>query len=125
MKEKAHKLFKDAFKKLYQANAEISRPEEDIISYVVCKNAQVAIENYLKGFLYENGIDASNFSTIDELFEQCKRINNKFEKIKLSTISCKSEEFNTAYCNDITRVSNCFYIANDLDTFLGEEEIID
>jgi len=124
MKEKALTLFKDAFEKLDQANTEISRPEEDIVSYLVCKNAQVAIENYLKGFLFQNGLDASNYSTIDALFEQCKRINTKFEKIKLSTINCKSEEFNTAYCNDITRVSNCFNIANDLDTFLREEEII-
>ena len=125
MKEKAHKLFKDAYEKLDQANTEISRPEEDIVSYLVCKNAQVAIENYLKGFLFQNGVDASNYSSIDALFEQCRLINNKFEKVKLSTINCKSEEFSTSYCNDISRVSNCFNIANDLDTFLRKEKIID
>jgi HEPN domain-containing protein len=125
MKEEAHKLFKDAYEKLDQANTEISRPEKDIVSYLVCKNAQVAIEKYLKGFLFQNGVDASNYSSIDALFEQCARINNKFEKVKLSTINCKSEELSTSYCNDISRVSNCFNIANDLDTFLRKEKIID
>tara|TARA_R110000772_G_scaffold139989_2_gene249102 strand:- start:305 stop:682 length:378 start_codon:yes stop_codon:yes gene_type:complete len=125
MKEKAHKLFKDAYEKLDQANTEISRPEEDIVSYLVCKNAQVAIENYLKGFLFQNGVDASNYRSIDALFQQCRLINDKFEKVKLSTINCKSEEFSTSYCNDISRVSNCFNIANDLDTFLRKEKIID
>lgn len=125
MKEKAHKLFKDAYKNLDQANTEITRPEVDIVSYLVCKNAQVAIENYLKGFLFQNGVDASKYSSIDALFKQCTRINNKFEKVKLSTINCKSEEFSTSYCNDISRVSNCFNIANALDTFLREEKIID
>ena len=125
MKEKATKLFQEALEKLDQANAEISRPEEDIVSYLVCKNAQVAIENYLKGYLFQNGVDASNFNTIDILFEQCKLLNNKFEKIKLSAINCKSEEFSTAYCNDIPRVSNCFAVASNLDSFLREEKIID
>ena len=124
MKEKVTKLFQKASEKLDQANAEICRPEEDIVSYVVCKNAQVAIENYLKGFLFKNGVDASKYNTIDTLFEQCKLINNKFEKVSLSTINCKSEEFSTSYCNDLPRVSNCFDIANNLDTFLREEKII-
>ena len=124
MKEKAQKLFNEAYEKLDQANAEISRPEEDIVSFLVCKNAQVAIENYLKGFLFQNGVDASNYNSIDTLFEQCQRINNKFEKVKLSTINCKSEEFSTSHCNDVSRVSSCFNIANDLGTFLREEKII-
>ena len=125
MKEKATKLFQEASEKLDLANTEISRPPEDIVSYLVCKNAQFAIENYLKGFLFQHGVDASNYTTIDILFEQCKLVNNKFERINLSMINCKSEQFSTAYCNDIPRVSNCFNIANNLDAFLRAEKIID
>ena len=125
MKEEAHKLFKDANTKLDKAKTEISKPTEDIVPYLVCKNAQVAIENYLKGFLFQNGVDASKYTSIDALFEQCKRINNKFGKLKLSAVNCKLEELSTSYCNDISRVSNCFNIANDLDTFLRNEKVID
>ena len=125
MKEKATKLFQEALEKLDQANTEICRPEEDIVSYLVCKNAQFAIENYLKGYLFKHGVDASNYNTIDVLFDQCKLINKKFDTINLSSINCKSEEFSTAYCNDIPRVSNCFDIANNLDSFLRQEKIID
>ncbi len=42
-------------KKLNEASNELYRPEEDVVSYLVCKNSQYAIENYLKGFLLKNG----------------------------------------------------------------------
>ena len=69
MNDKANKLFDDAIEKLNEANEELFRPEEDIVSFVVCKNSQFAVENFLKGFLLQNGVDPSNFKTIDSLYE--------------------------------------------------------
>ena len=48
MKSKAKDLFKEADVKLKEANEQLLRPEEDVIKYVVCKNAQVAIEKLFK-----------------------------------------------------------------------------
>jgi len=125
MNDKAHKLFDDAIEKLNEANDELFRPEEDIVSFVVCKNSQFAIENFLKGFLLKNGIDPSNFKTIDSLYEQCKSINKNFEKVNLSDFDCKSHNLDSRYCNEVSKVSNCFDIADSLDTFLRQEKIID
>ena len=124
MNDKANKLFDDAIEKLNEANEELFRPEEDIVSFVVCKNSQFAVENFLKGFLLHNGIDPSRYKTIDSLYEQCKSINKNFEQVNLSDFECKSHNLDSRYCNEVSKVSNCFDVADSLDTFLRKEKII-
>jgi HEPN domain-containing protein len=124
MEHKAKELFDKAVEKLGEANDELFRPEEDVVSYSVCKNAQYAIENYLKGFLLSKGVDPIEFNTIESLFEQCKLINTNFAKIDLSDISCKSHTIDVRYCNEVSKVSSCFDAADELDTFLRKEKII-
>lgn len=124
MKSKADKLFEEAVKKLNEASEELFRPEEDVVSYSVCKNAQFAIENYLKGFLFNNGIDPSNFKTIESLYEQCKLINKNFKEVDLTNLKCKSHNIDSRYCNEVSKVSNCFDVADNLDAFFRREKII-
>jgi len=124
MKTKANDLFNDATKKLKEASNELYKPEEDVVTFAICKNSQVAIENYLKGFLYNNGTDPSAFKTIDSLYQQCKLINPKFEKINLSRLNCKVNEIDSRYCNELSKVSTCYGLADNLDTFLRAEKII-
>jgi HEPN domain-containing protein len=124
MKAKANLLFDDAVEKLNEASQELFKPEEDVVTFAVCKNAQYAIENYLKGFLLINGIDPDNYKTIESLYEQCKAINNNFVTIDLTEFGCKSHEIDSKYCNEISRVSHCFDVADNLDTLLRQEKII-
>ena len=124
METKAKQLFKDASKKLDEANNELCRPEEDVVSYLVCKNSQYVIENYLKGFLLKNDVDPNKYETVDSLYKQCIIINKDFEKVDLSAFNCKSQNMDTAYCDDVSKVSTCYDIANSLDTFLREQKII-
>ncbi|MGB5464192.1 MAG: HEPN domain-containing protein, partial [Aureibaculum sp.] len=70
MKDKANKLFTDASKKLNEANEELFKPKEDLVTYMVCKNAQFAIENYLKGFLLQNGVNPAKYKTVESLHQQ-------------------------------------------------------
>ena len=51
MKKRAIQQFEIAKNKLNNANEELFKPEEDVVSYLVCKNSQYAIEAYLKGYL--------------------------------------------------------------------------
>lgn len=124
MKERAGIFFDYAIKKLNEANEELFRPEEDMVTYTVCKNSQFAIESYLKGYLLQNGIDIANFETIESLYEQCVKINKEFEKIDLSEFECKAHKLDSRYCNEVSKVSNCFDVADSLDTFLRKEKII-
>lgn len=126
MEEKAKKLFDDAIEKLNTANEELYRPEEDVVSFLVCKNAQHAIENFLKGFLIKNGVDPTDYITIDSLYEQCKKINKNFKEVDLSEFNCKSShDLDSRSCNEVSKVNNCFRIADSLDTFFRQEKIID
>lgn len=124
MENTANKLFDEAIGKLKEANEELCRPEEDIVSYLVCKNAQFAIENYLKGFLMQKGVDPSAYETIDDLYAHCIKINKNFEKINLSEFGCTAHKIDTSYCDEVSKVSNCYEVADNLDTFLRKENII-
>lgn len=124
MKEQAKKTLDIAVNKLKEANEELFRPEEDVISYSVCKNSQFAIENYLKGYLQQRNVDTTSFTTIEILFDECVKVNPEFKKIDLSDFQCKSHKIDSTYCNDVKKVSNCFDVADSLDTFLRQEKVI-
>ncbi len=124
MNAKENKFFDNAIEKLYEANQELYRPQEDVVSILVCKNSQYAIENFLKGFLLQHGFETENDNTIQVLFEECKKINKKFEKINLTEFNCKSHSLDDSSCNEISKVSSCLTIAESLDKFLRNEKFI-
>ena len=124
MEERAHAFFDHAVKKLNEANEELFRPEEDMVTYTVCKNSQYAIESYLKGYLLKNEVAIDNLDTIDSLFEACKKVNKNFEKVDLNGFECRAHKIDSRYCDEPSKVSNCFNIADSLDTFLRKEKII-
>ncbi len=124
MEDKSHKFFDEAYERLREANKELFRPEEDIVSFLVCKNAQFAVENYLKGYLLKNGVDIANCNTINTLYSECVRINSRFEKVNLEGFTCQNHDTTSRSCDQVSKVSNCFTIANNLDTFLREEKVI-
>lgn len=124
MKTEAYKLFGVAQEKLNAANKELFRPEEDVVTYSVCKNSQIAVVNYLKGFLLINGRDPKDYNTIDSLLNQCKLIYDKFEEIDLSDFGCRYHRMDSTYCNEVSRVRKCFEAADNLDTFLRREKMI-
>jgi len=124
MENRSKVFYNNALEKLKKANEELFRPKEDIVPYSVCKNSQFAIESYLKGYLLDNNVTIVNLDTIEKLFEQCKQVNNKFDKIDLTSISCKAHKIDTRYCDSIEKVTSCFDAADSLDTLLRQEKII-
>ena len=124
MEEKVRELFDSAVKKLKDANDELCRPEEDVVAFMVCKNSQMAINNFLKGYLLKNGIETSSDETINELYTKCKSFNENFGKINLEGFDCVADSLESRYCSGTEKVSRCFDIADSLDAFLREEKII-
>jgi hypothetical protein len=124
MKDKAVELFADAFQKLREANNELCRPEEDVVTSMVCSYSHAAIENYLKGYLLLNSVVPNADETIAGLYEQCKAINNHFEAVHLSGFECNSHKDESRFQNKSSKFSRCFDIADSLDTFLRREKII-
>ncbi|MDP2059298.1 MAG: hypothetical protein U1C58_00590 [Flavobacteriaceae bacterium] len=125
MKAKANQLFDKAIEKLIEANEELCRPEEDVVSFMVCKNAQFAIENFLIGFLLHNAVVPNSKSTINELYEQCRAIDKNFEKLDISAFECRSHhELNGRSCSETKKVSKCLQTADQLESFLRKNNTI-
>ncbi len=118
----AKEYFDEASSKLSQASAELYRPEEDVVTYLVCQNSHVAIENYLKGFLIKNDINPDSYQTVDNLYAECKKVNSKFEEVNLEGHSCNPHADDDRYCD--SNVSRCYELAINLDGFLRQEKII-
>lgn len=124
MDEKAKDHFEKAQNHLKGANYELFKPEEDVVSYLVCKNSQSAIENYLKGYLNGRGFETNENETIQNLLNRCKSLDNKFNRVDISTIDCRGHQLDSRYCQDVNKVSSCFDAADGLDTFLRKLKII-
>ena len=124
MKKKAVELFNEAYQKLKEANNELCRPEEDVVSSLVCSNSHAAIESYLKGFLMFHSVIPRDDETIAGLYEQCKTINSHFQEVHLSGFECNAHKDESRFGNKASKFSRCFDIADSLDTFLRREKII-
>ena len=119
-----NKFFDEALEKLSQANDEFFRPEEDLVAYSVCKNAQFSIENFLKGYLMQHKIDVVGDETLDRLYEKCLNNNKNFSQLDLSALQCRSHNLNTRDCSDVPKVSKCLKTANKLEALLKQEQDI-
>ena len=124
MKEKAVELFNEALQKLREANDELCRPEEDVVTSLVCSNSHAAIESYLRGFLMLHSVVPGKEEPIANLYEQCKAINSHFEEVHLSGFECNAHKDESRFANKSSKYSRCFDIADSLDTFLRREKII-
>ena len=63
-------FFKKATDKIKEAEFELNKPGSDYIGYSVCRNAQFAIENFLKRYLVKNDIDIELFKLFKEIFNR-------------------------------------------------------
>ncbi len=124
MKTRSKAFLDEAEKKLHEAKEEMFKPKEDMVSYSVCKNSQIAIENFLKGYLTQNNIDLEKDETIESLYNKCIAFNDKFKDVDLSEISCKKNIIDSRYCSEIPKVSACLDTADALDTYFRKNKIV-
>lgn len=116
--------FNTAKEKLDAANQELFKPNEDVVSYSVCKNSQFAIEGFLKGYLNHRGFVTHDEEHLEGLLNRCRALDSKFNKIDMSVIDCKAAKIDSRYCSDVDKVSSCFDVADSLDTLLKQMKVI-
>ena len=124
MDKKTKNHFENADDQLRKANEELYKPQEDIVSFLVCKNTLQAIENYLKGYLTKRGYETKNEEPLDMLLERCGLLDKRFKHIDLSVIDCSSDHKNHTFCEDSNKVNSCFEKADQLDNLLRSMGII-
>lgn len=95
----------DYAEELYQAaQEEFSRPEEDVVSYRVCKNALGAIHQYLTGFALKNGIEVQAGTPLAALYDTCRIIDNRFYDLQLHALFNIIEEEYAWFDSKMTKV---------------------
>jgi len=124
MDQKADGYFEKARQQLRGANRELFKPEEDVVSFLVCRNSLNAIEHYLKGYLGKRGFDTERHDSLDQLLERCRILDKKFHRINLNVIDCSIYTDHNRYCDDINKVNSCFQTADQLEIFLLQQRII-
>ncbi|WP_324719578.1 hypothetical protein [Salinimicrobium sp. HB62] len=124
MESKAPGLFDEAVRKLREANEELCRPEEDVVSYLVCKNSQFAIESFMRGYLLKNNIEPAGDENINTLFQRCVALNEKFGEIDLHDFTCKGQKPDSRSCSDTEKISRCFELAGQMDQLLRREKVL-
>jgi HEPN domain-containing protein len=124
MKSRSEAFFKEATKNLQLAKKELFKPSEDIVTYSVCKNAQSAIENFLKGFLLKNKVEIVVEDTIGALYDKCLVVDENFKDIDMNVIACKDHAIDSRYCSEINSVSACFDTADNINTYLKKIKIL-
>ncbi len=106
------------------AKNELLKPQQDVLLYSVCKNSQFSIENYLKGFLIDHDAMVEHDMSMEDLLEECKRIDPRFERVDLNDITCKSHKIDSRYCTDYETVCKCYDTADNVDTFFRKINLI-
>ena len=125
MEVEATRFFSEAAAKLERAKSEFFKPQEDLSAFVICQNAQLAVENFLRGYLQQEEIDPDEFLTIDELYQECRIMNRQFEKVDLGAFACKALPTAIRSCSEIPLVCNCLQAASKLECFLRQEQIVE
>ena len=124
MKEKANNHFEKAKEQLGIANEELFKPEEDVVSYLVCKNSQHAIENYLKGYLSVRGFETHENETMEDLLKRCRSLDSNFKHVDIKTVDCRAHQIDSTYCQSVKKVTSCYEAADDLDTFIRKLKLV-
>ena len=68
------------------AKEELCRPEEDVVPYMVCKNAYKSVDKYLTGYLMQNGIEIHNSMPLDRLINLCRDVDPKFNDLNVDPL---------------------------------------
>ena len=124
MDKKAEQYFSKGSKKLHEADQELYKPGEDVVSLVICQSTKESIENYLKGFLTLRGFDIEEDQTLGDLMERCRMLDPKFHDIRIEEIDCRNVKDSKLHCEEIEKFGACYEVADQLDTLLRKKGII-
>ncbi|MEP0368302.1 MAG: hypothetical protein ABJN36_15615 [Cyclobacteriaceae bacterium] len=83
--------FDQAERFFHTAMEEYSRPEEDVVPYMVCQSAYSAVLNYLKSYIEAHERASLESDTPEVLLSECRIINSGFNDLNLDIFKLKDE----------------------------------
>ncbi len=107
---------------LENANAELNRPSDDIVTFSVCHRSKGIIADFFRSFLLLHGVQNKNTENLESLRCACATIDLRFSDLELRLMDChptKTDDDHN-YCLDINRVKSCIQIADDVKNLVDE-----
>jgi hypothetical protein len=104
-----------------QAEHELNRPDEDVVTLSVCLDARNSMHSLIRIYLLCNGISNNEDMSLDALLDLCRKTDSSFSAIDMSHVVCR--QLNTAacegnYCLSHEQVRNCMNTANKLKSIV-------
>lgn len=109
--------FEQADQHLEAARSELNRPAEDVVPFMVCRNARYSVSSYLQGFLMIHGIESNEEVSTELLLEECRAIDAKFNKVDLSAIKFSKDD---EYSAEIEELESCIDLAKYAKKLVSE-----
>lgn len=110
-------IFDQADQYLEAARNELGRPAEDIVPYMVCRNARNSLSGYLSGFLLVNGIKGDDAASPEILLSRCRSVSNKFRDFDLSAMNFLNDE---EYSASQSQMESCIDLAEKAKQLVSE-----
>lgn len=84
MNQKINATLDQATIDLANAKEGLSKPEEDVVPYSVCKGAYQSIVGFLSAYLMQNGRELPEEVSIAHLLSSCREVDVRFNDLHLS-----------------------------------------
>ena len=122
--EDIRNLLKQSATELLNAEAELNRPHEDVVTLSACQSVRTSMRKMMQGYLTAHAISCDEKLSIEELLAACLKANEAFSEVDISNIECKGmghEKCEGKYCLSIENVSCCLSAANGVKSIVWSE----
>lgn len=116
-----YSIYGEADALLKFAQREINKAEEDVVPFLSCSNARMAMTKFMQGYLIKQGQEPPQNYTLQSLADTCANFNPIFKELKLHFMDCSQEDHNETYCTDINKVRECVKIAEETKNMVSRK----
>jgi hypothetical protein len=113
-----------ADRELMLAEAELSRPHEDVVTLSACQSVRSSMKHMMRLYLLANATETNDKMSTHELMKLCVRGSKLFNTVDISNIGCKDlskDGCDGRYCLAIENVSACVAAARQVKAIVWKE----
>ncbi len=115
---------KKAYKDLFSAENELSRPKEDVVTLSACQSVRNSMKQIMELYLSAHDIPFDPKGSMSGLLDKCVIANQAFVGVNITNIECRSDnhkDCNGKYCLSVEAVTHCLTAANRLKDLIWWE----
>jgi len=115
---------KKAYVDLLNAEHELNRPEEDVVTLSACHNIRHSMRQMLNEYLKAHDLPTNAQGSLSALLEASSEVNDAFGRVDVSDIECKgmgATQCDGKYCLAIENVDCCLKAANQVKDIVWKE----